>query len=81
MQSGYEAQRLGFVLAKPSSGSDFSADSVRFRRLMEKAEKAIVQGGIEDARRYLQMSSDISGFGRHPRLRRIAGSLMGAALQ
>ena len=48
---------------------------------MEKAEKAVAQGGIEDARRYVQLSSDISGFGRHPRLRRIAGSLMKAALQ
>ena len=81
LQRGGGARQSGFVLAKPRSGSDFWADSVRFRRLMEKAEKAVAQGGIEDARRYVQLSSDISGFGRHPRLRRIAGSLMKAALQ
>ena len=75
LQRGGRGRQFGFVLAKPRSGSDFCADLVRFRRLMEKAEKAIVQGGIEDARRYAQMSADISGFGRHPRLRRVAERL------
>ena len=81
LQRGGKEHQSGFVLAKPRSGSDFCADLVRFRRLMEKAEKAIVHGGIEDARRYVQMSSDISGFGRHPRLRRVAGCLTKAAHQ
>jgi serine/threonine protein kinase len=75
LQSGASGQQYGFVLAKPRSGTEFSADLIRFRRLMEKAEKALVRGGIEDARRYVQMSGDIPGFGRHPRRIRLAGRL------
>lgn len=72
MQRGGEGQQVSFVLAKPRSGSDFCADLVRFRRLMEKAEKAPAD---EDACRYMQMAADIPGFGRHPHLRRLAGRL------
>lgn len=75
LQREGKAHHSGFVLAKPRSGSDFWADLIRFGRLMDKAEAALTQGRIEDARRYVQMSSDIPGFGRHPRLRRVAGRL------
>ena len=75
LQPGFRGYQIGFVLAKPRSGSDFYADLVRFGRLVEKAESAIVRGEAEDASRYVQMAADISGFGRHPRLRRIAGRL------
>jgi len=75
LRSGETRKELAFVLAKPTSGSDFCADLVRFRRLMDKAETAIVEDRMNDARRYLQMAADISGFGRHPHLRRIAGRL------
>lgn len=75
MQSAGEGQRLRFVLAKPMSGSDFCADMVRFRRLMEKADKAVAENRMEDARRYTQMCGDISGFRRHPELRRTLARL------
>jgi tetratricopeptide (TPR) repeat protein len=68
-------KHLAFVLSKPNSGSDFCADLVRFRRLMDKTESAIAASRLEDARRYAQMCRDISGFGRHPRLRRALASL------
>ena len=67
--------RFGFVLAKPRSGSDFCADLIRFRRLMDKTESALAERRNEDAARYSQMARDIEGFGRHPRLRRALSAL------
>jgi serine/threonine protein kinase len=62
---------LAAVFAKPRSGSDFNADVIRFRRLMDKTDAAITESRWDDARRYARMCGDIEGFGRHPRLRRI----------
>lgn len=62
--------KLTPVLAPPISGEDFAHDSVRFNRLMAKAELAIRERRLDDARRYLLMSGDIPGFARHPRRRR-----------
>jgi serine/threonine protein kinase len=68
-------RKLTPVLAPPISGEDFAQDSARFARLMSKAEKAISEGQLDDARRYLMMSGDISGFSRHPQRRRLLTSL------
>jgi len=62
---------LNLVLAPPISGEDFADDSGRFRRLMSKAESAIHEGQVDDARRYLLMSGDIPGFARHPKRRKL----------
>lgn len=70
-----EEHRFGFVLAKPRSGSDFSADLVRFRRLMEKTDRAAAENRMQDARRYVEMCGDIPGFSRHPKLRRTLARL------
>ena len=59
------------VLAPPISGEDFAHDSVRFERLMAKAEAAIHEHRLDDAKRYLLMSGDIPGFARHPHRRRV----------
>ena len=75
LQRGGEGQRLSFVLAKPRSGSDFCADLVRFRRLMDKTETALAESRAEDATRYMQMARDIESFARHPRLRRALSAL------
>ena len=63
-------RKLTPVLAPPISGEDFAQDSARFGRLMAKAELAIREQRLDDARRYLLMSGDIPGFARHPRRRR-----------
>jgi hypothetical protein len=63
--------KLSPVLAPPISGEDFSQDLARFVRLMTKAELAIREQRLDDARRYLLMSSDIPGFARHPKRRRL----------
>jgi serine/threonine protein kinase len=62
-------RRLTPVLAPPISGEDLAHDSTRFARLMGKAELAISEGLLNDARRYLMMIGDISGFSRHPQRR------------
>lgn len=59
------------VLAPPISGEDFAHDSIRFNRLMQKAETAIRERRTDDANRYLLMSGDIPGFRRHPKRRRL----------
>jgi serine/threonine protein kinase len=59
------------VLAPPISGEDFAQDSARFSRLMVKAEMAIREKRLDDARRYLLMSGDIPSFARHPRRRKV----------
>ncbi len=59
------------VLAPPISGEDFADDSARFQRLMAKAELANQEHRQDDAQRYLLMSGDIPGFGRHPKRRRL----------
>jgi len=63
-------RKLNLVLSPPISGEDFAQDSERFQRLMSKADRAFHEGRLEDANRYLMMSGDIPGFGRHPRRRR-----------
>ena len=63
-------RKLNPVLAPPVSGADFAQDSVRFERLMAKTEAAIQEHRFDDAKRYLLMSGDITGFARHPRRRR-----------
>lgn len=63
-------RKLSPVLAPPISGEDFAQDSARFERLMAKAEVAIHEHRLDDAKRYLLMSGDIPGFARHPRRRR-----------
>lgn len=63
------------VLAPPISGGDLAHDSARFERLMRKAEMAISERQSDDARRYLMMCGDISGFSRHPQRRRLLTSL------
>jgi serine/threonine protein kinase len=63
-------RKLTPVLAPPISGEDFAHDSERFERLMAKAEVAIHEHRLDDARRYLMMSGDIPSFARHPRRRR-----------
>jgi serine/threonine protein kinase len=75
LRSRDRKKHLAFVFAKPRSGSDFCADMIRFRRLMDKAETAIAENREADARRYAQMSADIQGFGRHPRLSRVLARL------
>jgi serine/threonine protein kinase len=63
------------VLAPPISGEDFAQDSVRFERLMTKADAAIHGHQWDDAKRYLLMSGDIPGFARHPKRRRLFSSV------
>lgn len=63
-------RNLSPVLAPPISGEDFAHDSARFERLMTKAELAVRDKSLDDARRYLLMSGDIPGYARHPRRRR-----------
>jgi tetratricopeptide (TPR) repeat protein len=75
LRSRDRTKHLAFVLAKPRSGSDFCADMIRFRRLMDKAESAMAENRQADAKRYAQMSADIPGFGRHPRLGRVVARL------
>jgi tetratricopeptide (TPR) repeat protein len=75
LRSRDRKKHLAFVFAKPRSGSDFCADMIRFRRLMDKAESAIAENREADARRYAQMAADIQGFGRHPRLSRARARL------
>lgn len=60
---------LPLHLAPPISGEELAYDSKRFWRLMGKAEVAIQENRHEDAKRYLLMTGDISGFGRHPKRR------------
>ena len=67
--------KVSLVLACPTSGEDFAYDFARFERLMAKAEAAIVDNRLEDAKRYLIMSGDIGGFGRHPRRSRLSERL------
>ncbi len=64
-------RKSNLVLSPPISGEDLAYDSVRFTRLMTKAEQAISESRIDDAQRYLMMSGDIPNFGRHPRRRRL----------
>jgi serine/threonine protein kinase len=64
-------RKLNPILAPPISGEDFAHDSARFERLMAKADVAIHESRLDDAKRYLLMSGDISGFARHPRRRRL----------
>jgi serine/threonine protein kinase len=59
------------ILAPPISGEDFAYDSARFQRLMEKAETAVREKRMDDAKRYLLMSGDIPGFARHPHRRKL----------
>lgn len=59
------------VLAPPISGEDFAYDAARFQRLMAKAETAIREKRMDDAKRYLLMSGDIPGFARHPHRRKL----------
>ena len=68
-------RKLSPVLATPISGEDFAQDSARFERLMAKAEVAIHEHRLDDAKRYLMMSGDISGFARHPKRRRLFSSV------
>jgi tetratricopeptide (TPR) repeat protein len=58
--------RLTPIHAPPISGEDLAHDSARFARLMSKAELAISERQLDDAKRYLMMSGDIPGFARHP---------------
>lgn len=69
------SKKLNLVLAPPISGEDFAHDSERFRRLMSKAELALREDRVDDARRYLLMSGDILGFGRHPHRRRLLSNI------
>lgn len=55
-------------MAKHSKAA-FAKDSVRFQRLMTKAEQAIQENRWDDAKRYLLMCGDMPGFGKHPRRR------------
>ncbi len=64
-------RKLTPVLAPPISGEDFERHSARFQRLLGKAETAIREMQMDDARRYLLMSGDIPGFARHPKRRRL----------
>lgn len=64
-------RNLSPLLAPPIAGDDFAHDSARFARLMNKAELAINEQRLEDARRYLLMAGDITGFGRHVKRRRL----------
>ena len=66
-----DQHKLNPVLAPPVSGEDFAQDSTRFSRLMAKAELAIREQRLDDARRYLLMSGDIPGFAKHPKRRRL----------
>lgn len=74
------SRNLPLRLAPPISGEDLAYDSTRFWRLMDKAETAIQEHRIEDAKRYLLMSGDISGFGRHPRRRQLSHKLKSATM-
>jgi serine/threonine protein kinase len=67
--------KLAPVLAPPISGEDFAQDSERFHRLMAKAQAAVDENRIADAKRYLLMSGDIAGFARHPQRRRLLGKI------
>ena len=68
-------RKLNPVLALPISGEDFAHDSTRFERLMSKAEVAVREYRLDDAKRYLLMSGDISGFARHPRRGRVLAKI------
>jgi serine/threonine protein kinase len=65
-------RKMNPLLAPPISGEDFAHDSARFERLMSKAEAAIQEHRLSDARRYLMMIGDIPGFARHPRRRALS---------
>jgi len=65
------------VLAPPISGEDFAHDAARFQRLLGKAETAVRERRIDDAKRYLLMSGDISGFARHPKRQRLLTAMSG----
>ena len=62
---------LHLILSPPISGEAYGNHMARFERLMRKSEAAIADKHYEDANRYLMMSGDIPGFGRHPRRLRI----------
>ncbi len=68
-------RKLTPVLAPPISGEDFAHDSERFERLMAKADVAIHEHRMDDARRYLMMSGDIPSLARHPQRRRFQNLL------
>jgi len=68
-------RKMNPVLAPPISGEDFAHDSARFGRLIAKAELAVSENRLDDAKRYLLMSGDIAGFARHPQRRRMITKL------
>jgi serine/threonine protein kinase len=70
LRAGAHSQEASFILVKPKSGADFCADVSRFRRLMAKTDRALVEKRLEDAVRYTRMAGDIQGFRRHPQLKR-----------
>lgn len=62
-------RKLHLILSPPISGEDLALDAERFGRLMKKSEAALAERRYDDSNRYLLMSGDIPGFGRHPRRR------------
>jgi serine/threonine protein kinase len=68
-------RKVNPVLAPPISGEDFAHDSARFGRLIAKAEVAVSENRLDDAKRYLLMSGDLAGFARHPQRRRMITKL------
>jgi hypothetical protein len=71
-------RKLNLILSPPISGEDMAHDAQRFERLMQKSEAAINERRYEDADRYLLMSGDIAGYGRHPRRRMLLLNILKA---
>ncbi|MCX6972370.1 MAG: protein kinase [Verrucomicrobia bacterium] len=62
-------------LAVPRSGAEYSHNTRRFKRLMEKARIAAGTGRRDDALRYLHTARELPGFERHPAIRAFNVSL------
>ena len=60
-----------FALAPPRAASELSAEAARFRRLLPKAQAAIAESRLEDARRYILMLGDLPDYAMHPEVRAV----------
>jgi serine/threonine protein kinase len=61
-------QKVGFRLAVPRSGAEYSYNARRFKRLIEKSKAAVKDERYDDLQRYLQTARELPGFERHPAL-------------
>jgi serine/threonine protein kinase len=69
-------QRVGFQLAVPRSGAEYSHNPRRFKRLIEKAKTAAQDGRQSDVQRYVQTACELPGFEQHPALIRFTSKVI-----